>query len=136
MLLLDSSVWIDQLRGRQTVATQFVEARDAVEDVVLTAVIYQEVLQGARDDRAFEQLRDVLGSYPVLEPREGLETYELAAQLHRRARRAGLTVRKTADCLIAALALEYEALLVHNDRDFLALARVEPALQVYPAGTH
>ena len=41
-------------------------------------------------------------------------------------------VPKSADCLIAAIAIEQEILLVHNDREFLALARVAPELSVYP----
>ena len=54
------------------------------------------------------------------------------SQARRSARKLGLTIRKSADCLIAIVALEHEALLVHNDRDFLALARVAPHLLVYP----
>lgn len=136
MLLVDSSVWIDQLRNALTPATQFVESRDPTEEVALTAGIYLEVLQGVANDKAFEKLKQVLESYRLLETREGLQTYALAAQLYRRARMAGLTVRKSADCLIAAIALEHDALLVHNDRDFLALATIEPALLVYPGRMH
>ncbi|UUZ62381.1 hypothetical protein LP417_19915 [Polaromonas sp. P1-6] len=44
----------------------------------------------------------------------------------------GFTIRKSTDCLIAAIALEHGALLVHNDRDFLALAQTTPHLHVYP----
>lgn len=44
----------------------------------------------------------------------------------------GLTIRKSADCLIAAMALEQGARLVHNDRDFIAMAQAVPQLQVYP----
>jgi len=136
MLLVDSSVWIDQLRGAQTLGTQFVEDRDETEDIALTARIYQEILQGAASDSAWANLRTVLRAYPLLEPADGLDTYELAADLYRRARRRGLTVRKPADCLIAAIALEHGATLVHNDRDFIALSVVEPQLQVFPARAH
>lgn len=131
MLLLDSSVWIDITRGVETAATRFLMARDEQEELATTGVIFQEVLQGATDDRSYDALRDALYGTLVLEPRE-LSTYEIAAQLYRQARREGLTIRSANDCLIAALALEHGALLVHNDRDFLALARVEPALLVYP----
>jgi predicted nucleic acid-binding protein len=98
-------------------------------------VIYEEVLQGARSERGFEALRDMLSAMLLLEPREW-STYEIAATLYRRARQAGFTIRKPNDCLIAAVALEHGALLVHNDRDFNALAQVEPALLVYPGRPH
>ena len=135
MLLVDSSVWIDRTRGGGTDGTRYVEMREDQEEIALTGIIYQEVLQGARSDRGFEQLRDMLSAMLLLEPREW-STYEIAAILFRRARQAGFTIRKPNDCLIAAIALEHGALLVHNDRDFLALAQVEPALLIYPSRPH
>ena len=135
MLLLDSSVWIDSTRGLSTAASVFVEQREEHEEIATTGIICQEVLQGARDEATYERLRQVLWASLILEPRE-LSTYEIAAQLHRHARRKGFSIRKPDDCLIAALALEHGALLVHNDRDFLALAQVEPALLVYPGRPH
>jgi predicted nucleic acid-binding protein len=135
-LLVDSSVWIDRLRDRATEATRFVDSRDASEDIALTALIYLEVLQGINTEAAYGRIQPMLAAIPVLQPQEGLATYELAAGLCRRARSQGLTIRKFSDCLIAAIALEHGAMLVHNDRDFLALAQVEPALQVFPGRPH
>ncbi|MDB5860863.1 MAG: PilT protein-like protein [Ramlibacter sp.] len=135
MLLVDSSVWIDRSLGVETQGTRFVDERDGQEEIAVTGIIYQEVLQGARSDRGFEALRDMLSTMVLLEPRE-LSTYEIAAILFRRARKAGFAVRKPNDCLIAALALEHGALLVHNDRDFVALAQVEPALMIFPGRPH
>jgi predicted nucleic acid-binding protein len=135
MLLLDSSVWIDAYKGRPTEATRFVEMRDEHEEIATTGIIFQEVLQGFREQSEFERMRDVMWSALILEPRE-LSTYEVAAQLYRTARASGLTIRSPNDCLIAAIALEHGALLVHNDRDFLALAQVEPALMVFPGRAH
>ena len=135
MLLLDSSVWVDAHRGRATDGTRYVAARDDHEEIATTGIIFQEVLQGVRDEAEYEYVRQLLWSALILEPRE-ISTYEIAAQLYRRARTKGLTIRKPNDCLIAAVALEHGALLVHNDRDFLALAQVEPALLVYPGRPH
>ena len=134
MLLIDSSVWIDITRGAETDATRFVEMRDE-EEIAMTGVVFQEVLQGAADDATYEKLRSMLSALLLLEVHE-LSTYEMAAQLYRRARAAGFTIRKPNDCLIAALALEHGALLVHNDRDFVHLAQVEPALMIYPGRPH
>ena len=135
MLLLDSSVWIDGMKARVTEATRFLEAREEQDEIATTGIVFQEVLQGIRDPDKFERMRQVLWSTLVLEPRE-LSTYEVAAQLYRRARDAGFTIRKPNDCLIAALALEHGALLLHNDRDFVFLAQVEPALMIYPGRPH
>lgn len=135
MLLVDSSVWIDRSRGADTDAIRFVDMHDGQQEVALTGVIYQEVLQGARSDRGFEALRGMLSAMLLLEPREW-STYEIAAVLFRRARAGGFTIRKPNDCLIAAIALEHGALLVHNDRDFVHLAQVEPALMIFPGRPH
>ena len=135
MLLLDSSVWIDIHRARPTAATRYVEAREESEEIATTGIVFQEVLQGIRAESDYEYMRQVLWSTLILQPRE-LSTYEVAAQLHRAARAAGFTIRKPNDCLIAALALEHGALLVHNDRDFFALAQVEPALMIFPGRPH
>jgi predicted nucleic acid-binding protein len=135
MLLLDSSVWIDAYKGRSTEATRFVEARDEQEEIATTGIIFQEVLQGLRTQADFDRMRQVMWSALILEPRE-LSTYEVAAQLYRTGRAAGLTIRKPNDCLIAAIALEHGALLVHNDRDFVALAQVEPSLLIFPGRPH
>lgn len=134
MLLVDSSVWIDAIRGGDTDATRFLAMRDE-DELAVAGVVFQEVLQGATDDGVYERLHAMFSAMLLLETRE-LSTYEIAAQLYRRARQAGLTIRKGTDCLIAALALEHGALLVHNDRDFVHLAQVEPALMIYPGRPH
>ena len=135
MLLVDSSVWLDVTRKVATDATRFLDAREEQDEIATTGIIFQEVLQGARTDAVYEAIRERFWAMLILEPRE-LSTYEVAAQLYRRARQSGLTIRKPNDCLIAAIALEHGALLVHNDRDFLALAQIEPALLVYPGRPH
>ena len=134
MLLVDSSVWIDTLRSADSDATRFLALRDE-EELAVTGVIFQEVMQGVVDDRIYERLQGMFSGMLLLEPRE-LSTYEIAAQLYRRARGAGFTIRSAADCLIAALALEHGALLVHNDRDFFFLAKIEPALMLFPGRPH
>lgn len=135
MLLVDSSVWIDADCSVASDGTRFLASRDESDEVATTGIIVQEVLQGLRSDARVEVWRQRFWSMLILEPRE-LSTYEVAADLYRRARVKGLTIRSPNDCLIAALALEHGALLVHNDRDFLALAQVEPALLVYPGRPH
>ena len=49
--------------------------------------------------------------------------YDRAAELYRRCRLRGETVRKLIDCLIAAVAIRTGIPVLHNDRDFDVLAR-------------
>ena len=117
---------------------RFVQAREAQEELALTQMIYLEVLQGVSSQRQLAQTKQVLAAQTLLLPVDTLDTFEAAAQLYRQARAKGFTIRKSTDCLIAAIALEQSSLLVHNDRDFLALAAVEPRLRIFPGprGTH
>ena len=133
MLLLDTSVWIDLLANRITGAVQFVLERRVSEELALTEMIYLEVLQGISDPKVFEKTQTILGAQTILLPVDGLASFEAAARLYSRSRSQGLTIRTAVDCLVGQLALEHNALLVHNDRDYLALARVEPRLRVFPA---
>jgi predicted nucleic acid-binding protein len=135
MLLVDSSVWMDITRAIATDATRFLEANDEHDELATTGVIVQEVLQGTSSDKLFKELSERFWGMLILEPRE-LATFEIAARLFRAAHERGLKVRRPHSCLIAALALEHGAILVHNDTDFIALAQVEPALLVFPGRPH
>jgi hypothetical protein len=61
---------------------------------------------------------------------DGLDDFALAAELYRRARRAGVTIRKTLDCLIAAPCVRTGAPILHSDADFDRLAECTP-LRLY-----
>jgi predicted nucleic acid-binding protein len=67
----------------------------------------------------------LLGRFRLL-PVDGLADYEAAADLDRRCRAGGETVRKLTGCLIAAVALRNEAALLHRDHDFEVIARHVP----------
>jgi len=133
VLLVDSSVWIDFLAGRTTKAVKyFREQLEARETFALTELIYLEVLQGVREPNTAKKVSTYLRGQLLLAPRRGLQTYDAAADLYRRCRIAGVTVRSTIDCLIAQIAVEYGAVLLHSDRDYEHIARVEPKLKLAP----
>ena len=61
---------------------------------------------------------------PVLEDPLTRQVIDHAIDLFRSARRSGVTVRSSVDCLIAAVAIRSRATVLHLDRDFTNLARV------------
>ena len=133
MLLVDTSVWIDFLAPRSTRAVGYFRAQlDSRQPFTLTELIYLEVLQGIREPTTARKVASYLRAQAVLYPRHGLRTYEAAADLYRRCRTAGVTVRSTIDCLIAQTAIEYNATLLHSDRDYERIAQVEPRLKLAP----
>ena len=118
ILLIDTSVWIDYFAGRDTPQTRFF--KDAVRedaDVALTGIILAEILQGISSDSEFARLRKALSSFRMLQPASG-ETYVQAAKLYRAGRKRGVTIRILVDCLIAAIAMEHGAVILHKDRDY------------------
>jgi hypothetical protein len=137
MIVVDTTVWIDFLGGRDTPFDRHLTTLiEQGAGLALTDLIYCEILQGILDDTQYARTRDLLLAYPILRVR-GLTTFERAANIYRACRKRGFTIRKTADCLIAATCLEAGAELFHNDRDFDAIAKVE-SLRIYrlTAATH
>jgi predicted nucleic acid-binding protein len=96
------------------------------DEIVTCLPIVQEVLQGFREERAYRIARDSMLALPIIEAPLGTDVFVEAAQLYRDARRAGLTVRSSIDCLIATCALRHDLVVVHRDRDFDLLARISP----------
>ena len=121
MRLVDTSAWIELLRRPQGLALD--DLRGAGEIVTCLSVI-QEVLQGVRDERAFADIREALLAFPRIDDPLGLDVIDRAVQIYRQARRLGLTVRSSIDCLVAASALGHDLTVVHCDRDYDAISRV------------
>lgn len=120
MVLVDTSVWIEVFRRVRPLDLEAVVARD---EIVTCLPVVQEVLQGFRDDGAYRLAREALLSFPLVESPLGADVFLEAADLFRTARRNGLTVRSSVDCLVAACALRHDLEVLHRDRDYAALAR-------------
>ena len=82
----------------------------ADEDLCITGIILTEILQGIRDDKSNSETREYLLDYPVYDP-TGAATCIEAANVYRRCLKKGKTVRRTIDCLIAAVALENDIMI-------------------------
>jgi len=122
VIVVDTSVWVDVLNDAPAPpALRCVELIEAGEPVALTDVILTEILQGLRSEREARLVERHLRAFPILRLGD-LEDYVLAASLYRTARRAGVTIRKTLDCLIAAPCVRTGAPLLHADQDFDRLA--------------
>ena len=129
MILADTSAWVEYLRATGSPAHLRLRELIAGEgELGTTEVVVMELLAGAADTDEVARLRRLLGRFALL-PVEGLADYEAAADLYRRCRTAGETVRKMTDCLIAAVALRHGAALLHRDHDFEVIAR-HTALQI------
>lgn len=134
MVLVDTSVLIDFLKGRSNERTDlFTTLLERDIPFGISAYTYQEVLQGARDEREYERLQNYLGAQVIYYPPSEKSFYEKAARLFFDLRRKGVTVRGIIDLLIVLTAMENKLMLLHNDRDFDVIASAVPALRLLTA---
>jgi predicted nucleic acid-binding protein len=117
VILVDSSVWIDYLRGTRTAEADKLDSLLGTERLAVGDLIVAEVLQGCADDKTFNRVKDLLGAFVVVH----LCGYALAVQAtrnHRALKALGVTVRNTVDTVIATRCIEDGYTLLHRDRDF------------------
>ena len=117
MIVADTSVWIDYVRGVQGRHTDLLDDALLYDRVVTGDIIMAEFLQGFRDEQDFQEAKQIM---------ERLEYHDFmgkkialqAAQNFRKLRKKGITVRKTIDVIIGTFCIENGFELIHNDRDF------------------
>lgn len=117
MVVIDSTVWIDYLRGASNTETVWLDRELSRQRLGLTDLILCEVLQGIKNENFFVQTRDELLKFHIFE--SGSKDLAIAAALnYRKLRQLSYTVRKAIDCLIATFCIEAGHELLHRDRDF------------------
>lgn len=121
MVLVDTSVWISTFRR---VNPTRIDSLVDLDEIVTCLPVVQEVLQGFDREDLYRRARTAMWAFPIVESPLSAAVVEDAVELYRRARRAGLTIRSSVDCLIAACAIRHDLTVLHADRDFGALARV------------
>ncbi len=117
MILVDSSVWVDYLRGTQTPQTDKLDGLLGSVPLAVGDLILTEVLQGCGTDKEFNEVRRMLLNLTVV-TLGGQDVAIEAARNYRRLRALGLTVRKTIDTVIATRCIMDKLELLHSDRDF------------------
>jgi len=117
VILVDSSVWIDYLRGTASPQTDKLDALLGVTPLAIGDLIMTEVLQGCPSEREFTTVRETLEALTFV-TLGGPDIAVLAARNFRKLRARGVTVRKTIDTVIATRCMLDGFELLHSDRDF------------------
>jgi predicted nucleic acid-binding protein len=117
MTIVDTTVWIDYLRGAANPHTDWLDRELDRQRLGLTDLILCEVLQGVAGDSTFTRVRRDLSRFEVFDT-GGEAIAVAAAQNYRFLRARGHTVRKTIDCLIATFCLMDRHSLLHRDHDY------------------
>jgi predicted nucleic acid-binding protein len=127
VIVVDTSVLIAFLKGARTPAAErFAQIEENGVPFAIPVFCFQELLQGARDQREWRVLDKYLATQRILPAEEPLDLHREAARIFFDGRRRGLTIRSTIDCVIAAQTLRAGATLLHDDSDFDRIAKIRP----------
>lgn len=119
-MLVDTTVWVDFFRGRETKQVVLLEKAILQRDnIFYCGLVLTEILQGIPNAKQSQLVKSHFNSLLYLDMHR--DVYILAADIYAKLRQKGITVRKTIDCLIAACAISNKLPLLHNDRDFFPI---------------
>jgi len=118
MIIVDSSVWVDYFNGVPGRHTDKLDELLGSKPVTIGDLILTEVLQGFRSDWDYKTAKKLMGSLAIVEMLGARNAIKVADN-YRVLRKRGITIRKTADAIIATYCIEEKCSLLFNDRDFL-----------------
>ena len=118
MILVDTSVWIDYLNGKESSLTNILDKALIDGLVSIGDLILLEILQGIKTEREYNKTRTALATLEQYEM-FGHNMVEKCAENFRFLRKKGITIRKTNDVIIATFCIENNFPLLFSDRDFI-----------------
>ena len=131
MILIDTSILIGYFKGLK--GNPYDKLDSLIDQNIPIGIcnqVYQEVLQGAKNEKEFYLLKEYLDMMDIYDLRFGRKSYENAAWLYFKCRKAGITPRNTIDLIIAQTAIDNNLLLLHNDKDFVQISEIISELKL------
>jgi predicted nucleic acid-binding protein len=122
-VLIDTSAWIHFFRGTNSVIQEKVKKLLLEDRAVICPIIYQEILQGLRSEAEVKKVYQLLNFIPRLKVDPYLIAFG-AAEIYTVCRRQGIAIRKSQDCQIAFFCSLEGIALLHDDKDFLNIAKL------------
>lgn len=124
-ILVDTSVWADFFNNNETEQVKkLCQCIADGEEIGTCGLIISEFFQGLKTEKAIKEIRPYFQSMTMLTPVEP-GTYFDAANLFRKLRKKGVSIRSTIDCIIACIASDAGFSILSSDRDFKFIARSE-----------
>jgi len=122
-VIVDTSVWSLALRRKTGQITppveKLIDLIQKEENIFLSGIILQELLQGIKSSKDFSRLLEKLSPFPLIEPHR--KDYIEAARLRNHCSSKGVQAG-TVDCLIASICIRYDCFLLTTDGDFILIA--------------
>jgi hypothetical protein len=122
VIVVDTSVWIDFLNGKDALHVRRLRAALGTEEIFVGDLMLCEVLQGLDSERDARDVEALLRRFQIVSM-AGDAIAVVAARNYRSLRRLGITIRKTIDLLIGTWCIENRVTLLHNDSDFRPMVR-------------
>lgn len=117
MIFVDTSVWIDYLRGVSTVQGDRLHDTLGVEPVAIGDLVLTEILQGFAREADFETARKLVMALTVFNM-GGSDIAVQAANHLRKLHELGITTTRTVDAVIATFCIENKLPLLHSHAGF------------------
>ena len=117
MILVDSGVWIDYFTGIDNKQTATLDKTLGVQSVAAGDLILTEVLQGFRHDKDYRTAKALFDNVTIFEML-GRDMAIRSAENFRTLSKKGITIRKTADVIIASFCIKQKIPLLFSDKDF------------------
>ncbi len=125
MILVDTSVLINFFKGVKSQSAE--KFRSVLVQKIpfgINSFIYQEVLQGAKSEKEYNNLKKYLSTQHFFHPKDPIESFARAARIYYDCRKKGITITSTIDCIIAQTVIEQDLFLLHRDKDFELMSQV------------
>ena len=128
IVIADTTVWIHFLRGSGIQFQERLVPLIMADKLATTPVIIMEILRGAKSEQEYDKLTKDLAA---------LRNFDVSQKVWERACKLGYTLRQKGvnipltDTLIAAVAQENNAILLHDDRHYEMIASITPLKQEY-----
>ncbi len=117
-VVVDTSVWIDYFNNKITAHTNALDDLLQTSSIAVTDVILMEVLQGFRLDKDYQLAKLKLSALPCYEIMNQNNAVNYA-DLYRKLRKKGITIRKSNDVMIAGYCIQQGLPLLSDDKDFV-----------------
>jgi predicted nucleic acid-binding protein len=122
VIIVDTSVFIDFFNGKiNKLSKILIKSIETSEDICTCGLIMTEILQGIRSDKEYDRIKNILSGLLYLPITKNIFIH--ASSIYRTIRKHGKTIRSPIDCIIAAICIEHEIELLHNDKDFSIIAQ-------------
>jgi predicted nucleic acid-binding protein len=125
VVVIDTSVWVDFLRGGRSREATAVEELVRSARAVTCGIVLAELLAGVKNAEQRERLSEALAGLDYVEMRE--QTWKRAGDLAAGLRSKGRTLPMS-DLIVAAVALEHDLSVFTGDNHFHHI----PGLRLHP----